>query len=121
MNPAIADLNTCRVPVTKQRRWWNETIDRKNNACPASRVNCVCEQSWEVCMAIPAFSMDPPTRIYIRDKRIKKILAITLALAAAFLIAWQIWTINLFSSDFLPHRFCYLTNSLLITLHFVCD
>lgn len=72
-------------------------------------------------MAAPTFNLSPPARIYTRNKRLRQLLMITLALTSAFLVAWPIWTANLLSSDFLPHRFCYLSNGRLITLHFVCD
>jgi PAS domain S-box-containing protein len=72
-------------------------------------------------MVVPAFSLEPPARIYIRNKGLRRLLAISLALMSVFLIAWPVWNTNLFSSDFLPHRFCYLSNSRLITLHLICD
>jgi PAS domain S-box-containing protein len=71
-------------------------------------------------MAAPTVSLDL-SRFTVRHKRLSRFSVVALALVSAFLIAWPAWTTNLFSSDFLPHRFCYLSNSRLITLHFVCD
>jgi PAS domain S-box-containing protein len=68
-------------------------------------------------MAARSFSWGRPAG---NSKHFKTFATIT-ALLSAGLVAWPVWTTNLLSSDFLPHRFCYLSNGRLIWLHFICD
>src|SRR5262249_15074234 len=68
-------------------------------------------------MAARSFSLGRPAG---NSKQFRAFATIT-ALLSAFLVAWPVWTTNLLSSNFLPHRFCYLSNGRLIWLHFICD
>src|SRR5215470_6182500 len=68
-------------------------------------------------MAAPTLNLGRPAGT---SKQFRKFATI-FGLLSVCLVTLPVWTTNVFSSNFLPHRFCYLSNSGLITLHFICD